>query len=517
MQARAGPLLLVGAAIAGACATAASAGLAACAAGNFAAVCSPRVPSTLCRHGAVLCGEADHGRPRSRRMPHAALAQAPLDAQTSELDADALFGAIEKELGALTPLHEEVAVVVNDGRLAATLAADAAGDPGPLLAPFRALLDELRNRRLAATRPIKSVGPIAGAVVEHRASGREVVILGTPHTVPGLSAKQNPVPRAVRAVIKQLKPALIAVELDKERGSTEMEELPSKYFGRIPVRLPAEELGGGATADDVPRPDAGVLLRLGKIFEGASSSGRKVLLGTREVFSSSRDESLAICVMAIPQMRAENDWGRDATAAVQAAAIAGTPMLLCDMPEEWTLSRVLPVYNKAWVAARGARLEYLKDEARVLEAWDAGDKILKDCVLSGRGGRLPLLQYALMLLAPATGPAEADARPVWLRERDPAMAAAVAAATEGRSRTLAGELLNEPVAKRAVLVVGSAHVEGLVRVFEANHGFSLKSEPRGGWPAPELKADGKGQASRGFASARGGGAARGRRKSRGMR
>ena len=287
---------------------------------------------------AVAC--AVGGRPAALVLPGRAVCRRPLVARRAEGPAadgvDDLFGKIGAALAEHTALRKEMQLLVDEGREVARA--------GQGLREFSELLAWLQGRQ-AADHDVKlaSLGPMAVSVVRHPKSGREVVILGTPHGVPGVSAEGNPVPQAVYRAILRMKPDVVAVELDKARGYREIENLPSSLFGKAPVMLPLEQ--DEAAAAELPaelRVDEGLMGQVkGSLGEGPASV-EGMLRATREVWSSSSDASLAMNFLALTEHRYQGsgDWGRDATAAVRAAAKLGRPLLLCDFPQEWTLGKV---------------------------------------------------------------------------------------------------------------------------------------------------------------------------------
>eukprot|EP00434_Breviolum_minutum_P026407 symbB.v1.2.023347.t1/scaffold2131.1/size88260/2 len=191
-------------------------------------------------------------------------------------------------------------------------------------------------------------------------------------------------------------------------------------------------------------------------------------------------------VFALDEFRAEGygDWGQDATAAVRAAQRAKVPILFCDLPQEWTLSKVIPIYNEEWVASKTERLKFLENLELASRFLEAEEAMIREAVMSGHGGDLPSLDYGVGLCRPATGFAEAATRRLWLEERDPVMARAVTNALEGRARVLEGNAVQPPqrAVQRAVLQVGCCHVEGIVNALVQNHDFEVVPEPQGGWP-----------------------------------
>lgn len=441
--------------------------------GSFRAFSSPLSRAAPARHAL------------SRRRPAARSARS-LRAQSSTAtsepgaqDVDDLFKSLETELSRYTPLRDDLSFLIAEGRDSAHMGLDAG------IQKMCDLLAWLRTKREPGVRLPSSQGPLAVATLREAASGSEIVVLGTPHGVPGLLPEKNPVPLAVRQTILKLRPDLIAVELDKARGVKELEKLPSALWGRAAMLLPADEpqvVDTGAASQ--LRLDQDLVERIKSSFGAGLGSPETIVQAVRDIFSQSSDSSLAMNVLALYEFRFRKvgDWGRDATAAVEAAAKVGKPLLLCDFPQEWTLGKVVPLYNEAWVRARQQRLEYLNDGSRAVRALVAEEKILAECVLSGHGGDLPLFDYGLGLCRPAVGLVEADARALWLNERDPAMAAAVASAVgEGRARSASGGPASLKAAKRAVLVVGCNHVEGVARCLESTHGYVLVSEPVGGW------------------------------------
>lgn len=292
-------------------------------------------------------------------------------------------------------------------------------------------------------------------------------------------------PRAVRQAVSKLRPDFVAVELDKSRGAKYLDRLPPSLWGRAAMVLPADEAQAVLAKPTTElQIDDGLMQGIKEKLRDAPASHEAFLQATRDIFARSSDNSLAMNVFALHEFRQRcaGDWGRDAMAAVEAAAKAGKPLLFCDFPQEWTLGKVVPVYNRAWVEARQQQLDYLSDLSRALRALSAEEKILAECVVSGRGGDLPILGYGLGLCRPAVGPAEAEARTLWLAERDPAIAAAVEAAMEGRARSASGGPASLQAARRALLVVGCNHVEGVAQHLMGAHGYEAAPEPAGGWP-----------------------------------
>ncbi|CAE7528406.1 unnamed protein product [Symbiodinium natans] len=214
-------------------------------------------------------------------------------------------------------------------------------------------------------------------------------------------------------------------------------------------------------------------------------SAKDYLRGMKTVFAKSSEKCLAMNVFALDELRAEayGDWGRDAGAAVQAAFKAAAPVLLCDLPQEWTFSKIIPIYNDAWVRSRQKRLEFLSDLPTATRFQEAEEAIIREAVLAGHGGDLSSLDYGLGLCRPATGLAEADTRRLFLEERDSAMARAVCEALEGRSQRVLGESREETLKEgsSAVLQVGCCHVEGIVGEMQA-HGYEVVGAPSQGWP-----------------------------------
>ncbi|CAK0845892.1 unnamed protein product [Prorocentrum cordatum] len=430
------------------------------------------LPAALVRHGPPLGLLHRPSIPRHSRGRSAAAAG-------GAAGVDELFAALQGELESRTPLHEELGLVMDAGRRAAEDVA--------VVEMFRGLLEWLR-----AQPPSTSLGPLSAAALRHPKSGREVIVLGTLHSAAGMGIEQNPVPAAVRRAIARLKPDIVAVELDEARGTRELEGLPSSLWGRAPVLLPSREPGGdnpwtfdwtGSASLRVERELVDrVVRRLGPQLQ--SHAG--LLEATREIFAESDDSCLAMNVFALREARGRqaNDYGKDATAAVAAAAKAGVPLLFCDLPQERTMGKVVPLYNNAWLRGRQVHLEWLGDRPCALRVAEAEDKILAERLMSGNGGDLPSLDHAMKLCSPGTGPGEAEVRSVWLQSRDEAMAAAVAdAQTEGRARSASGGAASLPPAERIVLMVGAYHVQGVAGHLRAAHGYEDAAAPRAGWPS----------------------------------
>ncbi|CAJ1405949.1 unnamed protein product [Effrenium voratum] len=383
-------------------------------------------------------------------------------------NAEEIFCELEEELSHCTPLTAELQYLLATGRGA--LPEDPRG-----LELFREMLawQKAQKRR--------SLGPLAVAALRQPSSGREIIILGTPHNVPGVDSAQNPVPRAVARAVAGLKPGLVAVELDEDRGLRFLEKLPAKgqVSVLLPSNLPGQDLLQGALG--FLQPELGLDEELLQKIRAKVGRSRMTVKGyvraKRMLFAKSSEKCL---VFALDEFRAEGcgDWGNDALAALKAATKAQVPLLLCDLPQEWTLGKVVPLYNREWVGARAQCLEFLATEAavRFLEAEEA---ILREAVMKGHGGDLPSLDYGLGLCRPGTGFAEAASRRLWLEERDPAMASAVVQALEGQSRVLRGQ--DAGPAQRAVLQVGCCHVEGIVAALHAE-GYEVVDAPEGGWP-----------------------------------
>eukprot|EP00931_Biecheleriopsis_adriatica_P120816 TRINITY_DN95910_c0_g1_i1.p1 TRINITY_DN95910_c0_g1~~TRINITY_DN95910_c0_g1_i1.p1 ORF type:complete len:509 (-),score=120.13 TRINITY_DN95910_c0_g1_i1:9-1337(-) len=405
---------------------------------------------------------------------------------------EGLFSDLQKELSSHTPLEKELAIIVQEART--YLESELQRGEGRGVRLFEDLLAWLQS-----TQQPRSLGPLAVVALRHPSSGQEIVILGTPHCVAGLSADENPIPGAVARAIARLKPDLVAVELDAVRGTHEFEKLPAQLRGRSPVFLPEEEpaetpsepgdlLGGlqgffGGSSHAELGVDEDLLQRVEASFGREGKSARGYIRALREIFTDSSDSCLAMNALSLDEFRFqdEGDWGRDATAAVRAAAKAELPVLLCDLPQEWTLSRVVPVYNRAWVEAKERRLSFLGDEERAASYLQAEEKIVREAILERHGGDLPTLDYGLGLCRPAVGFAEAETRSLWLEERDPVMAKAVVAALQGRVRSTTGGEASLPKLKRAALQVGHCHVEGIAKQLVSRHGFEVVRAPEGGW------------------------------------
>lgn len=226
--------------------------------------------------------------------------------------------------------------------------------------------------------------------------------------------------------------------------------------------------------------------RLGK----SQMSVKDYIRAMKTIFDKSSEKCLAMNVFALDELRAEayGDWGRDAGAAVQAAFKAAAPVLLCDLPQEWTFSKIIPVYNDAWVCAKEKRLAFLSDLSEAMRFQEAEEAIIREAVLAGHGGDLSSLDYGLGLCRPATGLAEADTRRLFLEERDSAMARAVCEALDGRAQRVLGEKREEILkgGSRAVLQVGCCHVEGIVAEME-KQGYEVADAPSEGWPSAKAK------------------------------
>ncbi|CAE7683383.1 unnamed protein product [Symbiodinium sp. CCMP2456] len=410
---------------------------------------------------------------------------------TSDVAED-LIAQVGDELEGCTPLKKELEVVLNAGR---NFLRDAEGGQG--IEKFKDLLEWLqaqRARRSASAPFPQSLGPLSVAAL--RKGDQEIVLVGTPHSVPGVAAVDNPVPRAVRRLVKALKPDLVAVELDEDRGGRELENLPAKLRGRSTVLLPppstsgspglleAFGLGPQLRLDDALMEQ--IRARLGK----SQMSVKDYIRAMKTIFDKSSEKCLAMNVFALDEFRAEayGDWGRDAGAAVQAAFKAAAPVLLCDLPQEWTFSKIIPVYNDAWVSAKEKRLAFLSDLSEAMRFQEAEEAIIREAVLAGHGGDLSSLDYGLGLCRPATGLAEADTRRLFLEERDSAMARAVCEALDGRAQRVLGEPREEILkgGSHAVLQVGCCHVEGIVAEME-KQGYEVADAPSEGWPSAKAK------------------------------
>lgn len=272
----------------------------------------------------------------------------------------------------------------------------------------------------------------------------------------------------------------------------ELEKRP-KLRGQSPILLPDSE---GSPLQGLfqifSQPELGLdeeLLQRIRAKAGSRLSVKGYLRALRQIYAKSSEKCLAMNVFALDELRAEGDgdWGQDATAAVLAAQRAELPILFCDLPQEWTLGKVIPIYNKEWVAARGKRLKFLEDLDVATQFLQAEEAMIREAVMSGHGGDLPSLDYGLGLCRPAVGFAEAATRRLWLEERDPAMANAVTSALEGRARVLEGKHSRLEAKQRAVLQVGCCHVEGIAKSLQ-QHGYKVVPEPQGGWPDLTSKA-----------------------------
>eukprot|EP00439_Symbiodinium_sp_Y106_P046411 s4461_g5.t3 len=367
---------------------------------------------------------------------------------------------------------------------------------------FKDLLEWLqaqRARRSASAPFPQSLGPLSVAAL-HKGD-KEIVLVGTPHSVPGVAAAENPVPRAVRRLVKALKPDLVAVELDEDRGGRELENLPAKLQGRSTVLLPPTLSGSpglleafGLFGGPQLRLDDALMEQIRARLGKSQMSVKDYIRAMKTIFDKSSEKCLAMNVFALDELRAEayGDWGRDAGAAVQAAFKAAAPVLLCDLPQEWTFSKIIPVYNDAWVRAKEKRLDFLSDLSEAMRFQEAEEAIIREAVLAGHGGDLSSLDYGLGLCRPATGLAEADTRRLFLEERDSAMARAVCEALDGRAQRVLGEPREEILkgqahaALRAVLQVGCCHVEGIVAEME-KQGYEVADSPSAGWPSAKAK------------------------------
>lgn len=400
----------------------------------------------------------------------------------SALGTEELFTELEAELSRFTPLKDELRTCLADAKDAL-----AHGNAEEGLVVYNDLLTWLKERRPPATgtRVPGSLGPLAVAALRQPETGKEVIILGSSHNVPGLAKSDNPMPSAVRRAISFLQPDLVAIESDEMRGKEELEKVARGVSGKVSFLLPDMEL---------PMPD---LSKLGLFVDTTLLDKIKGKLGPkemnvenyvralRELYAESTDQTLACNVFALHEYRCalNDDWGRDVTAALESAGRAEKPVLLCDLPQQWTLSTVLPVYSESWVKARPMRLRYMEDVMRVARTLEAEEKIDRDRVIRGAGGDLPTLDYALSVLRPAIGAAEAKTRSLWLNYRDPVMAKAVVDAMEGRARKPGGSPATLKPCRRAVLQVGSNHVEGIAKELQQKHNFKVVAEPIGGWKA----------------------------------
>eukprot|EP00435_Cladocopium_sp_Y103_P062893 s674_g24.t1 len=121
--------------------------------------------------------------------------------------------------------HTELAIV---GRLSVVLAAGRefleslpVEDQERGLELFREMTEWQKMQRGSR----QSLGPLAVSALLQPDSGREIILLGTSHSLPG-AVTENPVPSAVQRTVKALKPDLVAVELDEARGLRELEKRP---------------------------------------------------------------------------------------------------------------------------------------------------------------------------------------------------------------------------------------------------------------------------------------------------
>jgi len=415
---------------------------------------------------------------------------------TSDVAED-LIAQVGDELEGCTPLKKELEVVLNAGRNFLRDSEDGQG-----IDKFKDLLEWLqaqRARRSASAPFPQSLGPLSVAAL-HKGD-KEIVLVGTPHSVPGVAAAENPVPRAVRRLVKALKPDLVAVELDEDRGGRELENLPAKLQGRSTVLLPPTLSGSpglleafGLFGGPQLRLDDALMEQIRARLGKSQMSVKDYIRAMKTIFDKSSEKCLAMNVFALDELRAEayGDWGRDAGAAVQAAFKAAAPVLLCDLPQEWTFSKIIPVYNDAWVRAKEKRLDFLSDLSEAMRFQEAEEAIIREAVLAGHGGDLSSLDYGLGLCRPATGLAEADTRRLFLEERDSAMARAVCEALDGRAQRVLGEPREEILkgqahaALRAVLQVGCCHVEGIVAEME-KQGYEVADSPSAGWPSAKAK------------------------------
>merc|ERR1711971_1149584 len=167
-------------------------------------------------------------------------------------------------------------------------------------------------------------------------------------------------------------------------------------------------MGGGQPAE--MNVDEALVTRLASEATAAGSSSllEAKLRALCTVYSDSSDDHLAMNVFALDAMISEKtgDWGRDGSAAVEAAAKLRAPLLLVDIPQEWTFAEVMPVYNRKWREDRARNAEYLRDTAKSLQFMEAEQAIMKDCILSGRGASLAPLSFGISVCRPIVGGVE---------------------------------------------------------------------------------------------------------------
>eukprot|EP00933_Yihiella_yeosuensis_P079816 TRINITY_DN9323_c1_g1_i4.p1 TRINITY_DN9323_c1_g1~~TRINITY_DN9323_c1_g1_i4.p1 ORF type:complete len:544 (+),score=112.97 TRINITY_DN9323_c1_g1_i4:32-1633(+) len=397
-------------------------------------------------------------------------------ASSSTNSVEDVFEEVSKELSRCTPLKEELAIVLEEGRLSVSEELQQGDETG--LGLFQELLAWLRRRKKFLH---SSLGPVAVAMLKKPGVKSEIVIVGTPHGVPDLA--KNPVPGAVSKLIERLRPDLVAVELDKARGSNQMQNLAPGLSGKTSMMLPEEDLESFGADLDLPKElgqDFNLMKNVQEEFKKDGIDVHGYVNGLQKIFEHSSRDSLAMNVFALDEFRymAQDGWGQDATAAVESAAKIRRPVLMCDIPQEWTMSRIVPAYNTAWVNGREKRLRFLADKDRATRFVKAEEKMLREAVVKGHGGDLPALDYGLSLCRPGVGYVEATQRGLWFQERDPVMARAVAAAMEGKMRNADGRTSSsgKPM-NRIVLQVGACHVEGIARKLIKEHGYKVVPSP----------------------------------------
>ncbi|CAK9100495.1 unnamed protein product [Durusdinium trenchii] len=211
-------------------------------------------------------------------------------------DVKGLFAELESELRECTPLVNELSVVLEAGR--SFLQRNERG---------LELFQEMLTWQKAQRGQRHSLGPLAVAALRHPSSGREVILLGTPHNVPGVDSAENPVPVAMARAVQRLKPDLVAVELDEARGLREFEKRP-KLRGQCSVLLPEEQAGPSQVLFGLfGQPELGMdeeLLKRIRAKSGKRLSVKGYLKALRHIFIKS-SASCLVAVFALDEFRAE--------------------------------------------------------------------------------------------------------------------------------------------------------------------------------------------------------------------
>eukprot|EP00929_Paragymnodinium_shiwhaense_P089220 TRINITY_DN49409_c0_g1_i2.p1 TRINITY_DN49409_c0_g1~~TRINITY_DN49409_c0_g1_i2.p1 ORF type:complete len:358 (+),score=54.90 TRINITY_DN49409_c0_g1_i2:63-1076(+) len=213
-----------------------------------------------------------------------------------------LFKDVEEELGRHTGLKDDLHYLVDMSReVYERQVAD--GSAGMESVEWvRNSLTWLRARREKSGSVPQSMGPLAVAAVRHPGTGGQLLIIGTPHTVPALSAEKNPVPPAVQRAIAAFKPDLVGVELDKARGRSELEKLPSELWGRSSLLLPAVEPEPFAdpSAGGPPQADEELVRQLSESLSSPTTgemSADAMLEATRQILDRAPDDKLAMTLL----------------------------------------------------------------------------------------------------------------------------------------------------------------------------------------------------------------------------